>query len=58
VGDIRGVAATSCDERDEAIGGAINGEGALTLEVRKTGDQTCLAQVIALVRQATPRPTR
>ena len=39
-------------EGDEAIGGAINGEGALTLEVRKTGDQTYLAQVIALVRQA------
>jgi Cu2+-exporting ATPase len=39
-------------ESEEAIGGAINGEGALTLEVRKTGDQTYLAQVIALVRQA------
>ena len=39
-------------EGEEAIGGAINGEGALTLEVRKTGDQTYLAQVIALVRQA------
>jgi Cu2+-exporting ATPase len=39
-------------EGEEAIGGAINGEGALTLEVRKTGDQTYLAQVIALVRAA------
>ena len=39
-------------EGDEAIGGAINGEGSLSLEVRKTGDQTYLAQVIALVRQA------
>ena len=39
-------------EGEEAIGGAINGEGALTLEVHKTGDQTYLAQVIALVRQA------
>ena len=39
-------------EGEEVIGGAINGEGALTLEVRKTGDQTYLAQVIALVRQA------
>jgi Cu2+-exporting ATPase len=39
-------------EGEEVIGGAINGEGALTIEVRKTGDQTYLAQVIALVRQA------
>jgi Cu2+-exporting ATPase len=39
-------------EGEEAIGGAINGEGALTLEVHKTGDQTYLAQVVALVRQA------
>jgi Cu2+-exporting ATPase len=39
-------------EGEETIGGAINGEGALTLEVHKTGDQTYLAQVIALVRQA------
>ncbi len=37
---------------DEAIGGSINGEGALTLEIRKTGADTYLAQVIDLVRQA------
>jgi Cu2+-exporting ATPase len=37
---------------DEAIGGSINGEGALTLEIRKTGDETYLAQVIEMVRQA------
>src|SRR6516165_10787460 len=36
----------------EAVGGAVNGEGALTLEVHKTGDQTYLSQVVALVRQA------
>ncbi|MFZ5558482.1 MAG: copper-translocating P-type ATPase [Pseudomonadota bacterium] len=36
----------------EAVGGAVNGEGAVTIEVRKTGDQTYLAQVIDLVRQA------
>lgn len=36
----------------EAVGGAINGEGAVTIEVRKTGDQTYLSQVIDMVRQA------
>jgi len=34
------------------IGGAINGDGAITVEVQKTGDETYLSQVIALVRQA------
>ena len=35
-----------------AGGGAINGEGAITVETRKTGDETYLSQVITLVRQA------
>jgi P-type Cu2+ transporter len=39
-------------EGQEAVGGAVNGEGAVTVIVRKTGDQTYLAQVIALVKQA------
>jgi Cu2+-exporting ATPase len=39
-------------EGQEAVGGAVNGEGAVVLEVHKTGDQTYLSQVIALVRQA------
>ncbi|MHB8886653.1 MAG: copper-translocating P-type ATPase [Methylovirgula sp.] len=39
-------------EGQEAVGGAVNGEGAVTLDVRKTGDQTYLSQVIALVKQA------
>ncbi len=39
-------------EGQEAIGGAINGEGAVVIEVRKTGDQTYLSQVIDMVRQA------
>jgi len=34
------------------IGGSVNGESAITVEVAKTGDETYLAQVIALVRQA------
>ena len=37
---------------DEVIGGAVNGEGALTVEVEKTGDDTYLSQVIDLVRRA------
>ena len=39
-------------EGDEAIGGSINGEAAFTMAVRKTGDQTYLAQVIEMVRKA------
>jgi Cu2+-exporting ATPase len=39
-------------EGDEVIGGAVNGEGAITLEVRRTGADTYLAQVIELVRKA------
>ena len=37
---------------DETIGGSVNGESAIVLEVRKTGDQTYLAQVIEMVRKA------
>jgi len=36
----------------EVIGGSINSEGALTVEVRKTGADSYLAQMIALVREA------
>jgi Cu2+-exporting ATPase len=39
-------------EGQEAVGGAVNGEGAVTLEVRKTGDKTYLSQVIDMVRRA------
>ena len=39
-------------EGQEAVGGAVNGEGAVTLEVHKTGDQTYLSQVVALVKRA------
>lgn len=35
-----------------AIGGAINGEGSLTIEVKKTGKESYLNQVIDLVKQA------
>ena len=36
----------------QVIGGSINGEGAITVEVERTGEETYLAQVIELVRQA------
>jgi Cu2+-exporting ATPase len=39
-------------EGDEVMGGAINGESSFTVEVRKTGDETYLSQVIEMVRRA------
>lgn len=42
----------SKDVGEQVIGGAINGEGAITVRVNRTGDETYLAQVIELVRQA------
>ncbi len=43
---------------DEVIGGAINGEGSLTVEVNRTGDESFLSQVIELVRQAQQSKSR
>ncbi len=43
---------------DEVIGGAINGEGSIVVEVRKTGKETYLNQVIELVRQAQESKSR
>ncbi|MGE3526246.1 MAG: heavy metal translocating P-type ATPase, partial [Gemmatimonadales bacterium] len=40
------------DQGDEVIGGAVNGEGSVTVEVSRTGDETYLSQVIALVSEA------
>ena len=37
---------------DGVIGGSINGEGSITVEVRKTGKDTYLNQVIELVKEA------
>jgi Cu2+-exporting ATPase len=37
---------------DQVIGGAINGEGVLTIRIERTGEETYLSQVITLVRQA------
>jgi Cu2+-exporting ATPase len=39
-------------EGDEAVGGSINGEGSITVEVQKTGEDTYLSQVVETVRQA------
>ncbi len=39
-------------EGDEVIGGAINGESSITVQVHKTGGDTYLSQVIEMVRQA------
>src|SRR6266851_443150 len=39
-------------EGDEVIGGAVNGEGAITIEVRRTGADSYLSQVVELVRKA------
>lgn len=37
---------------DEVIGGAINGEGSLTVSVVKTGEESYLSQVVAMVKEA------
>ncbi|MDH7607147.1 MAG: copper-translocating P-type ATPase [Candidatus Bathyarchaeota archaeon] len=37
---------------DKVVGGAINGEGILKVQIERTGEETYLAQVIKLVRQA------
>lgn len=39
-------------EGDEVIGGAVNGESAITIEVLKTGEETYLSQVVEMVRRA------
>ena len=37
---------------DEVVAGAVNGEGALTVEVTRTGEQTTLSQIQRLVAEA------
>ena len=37
---------------DTVIGGSINGEGSITVEIKKTGEDSYLSQVINLVREA------
>jgi Cu2+-exporting ATPase len=45
-------------KESKVIGGAINGEGVLRVRIEKTGEQTYLAQVIKLVRQAQESKSR
>lgn len=45
-------------QNDEVIGGSINGEGSLTVEVNRTGEDSFLSQVIDLVRQAQESKSR
>ena len=42
----------------EVVGGSVNGEGSLTVKVSKTGENSYLAQVIALVKQAQESKSR
>jgi Cu2+-exporting ATPase len=43
---------------DRVIGGSINGEGSITVEIQKTGAESFLSQVIDLVRQAQESKSR
>ena len=46
------------EEGAEVIGGSINGEGALTVEVQKTGEEGYLSQVIDMVQEAQETKSR
>lgn len=39
-------------EGDAVVGGAVNGDAAITVEVQKTGEETYLSQVVEMVRNA------
>ncbi len=39
-------------EGDEVVAGAVNGEGAVRIEVTRTGDETALSQIMRLVEEA------
>lgn len=45
-------------EGDEVIGGSVNGSGSLIVEVRKTGKDSYLSQVVELVRKASESKSR
>ncbi|MGK7370648.1 MAG: heavy metal translocating P-type ATPase [Candidatus Halalkalibacterium sp. M3_1C_030] len=48
----------SKSKEDEVIGGSVNGEGSLTIEVKKTGEDSFLSQVIKLVKEAQESKSR
>jgi Cu2+-exporting ATPase len=39
-------------EGDDVIGGSINGEGSIKIEVEKIGDETFLSQIVKMVKEA------
>ena len=45
-------------KNDEVIGGSVNGEGALKVEIQKTGDDIFLSKVIVMVREAQESKSR
>ena len=54
-GEARPVAKT---KGDTVIGGAINGDGSITMRVEKVGEETFLAQVVSMVRSAQASKSR
>lgn len=46
------------EAKDKVIGGAINGEGVLKVKIERIGEETYLAQVIKLVKQAQQSKSR
>jgi Cu2+-exporting ATPase len=44
--------------KSKVIGGSVNGEGSITVEVEKTGEESYLAQMTALVREAQESKSR
>ncbi|MBO8156037.1 MAG: cadmium-translocating P-type ATPase [Bacillaceae bacterium] len=45
-------------KEDSVIGGSINGEGALTIQVEKTGEDSYLSQVVSMVKEAQESKSR
>jgi Cu2+-exporting ATPase len=45
-------------EGEEVVGGSVNGDGSLTVEVDKTGEETYLARVVQMVREAQESKSR
>ena len=45
-------------KKDEVIGGSVNNEGSLTIQVEKTGEASYLSQVITLVKEAQESKSR
>src|SRR5699024_4808901 len=43
---------------DEVIGGSVNKEGSLTIQVEKTGEESFLSQVITMVKEAQESKSR